>query len=651
MSPAKPKATKTTTKAKAVKKTAARTVDSTELSPSIAIEQALGNAGLLHSARPARVVVAVSGGIDSMALLYATQKLRKNHPHLQVFAAGIDHGWRPAPLPELDPIWQQCQQWQVPVMTSLLSRGLAKTETVARQARYSALEAIAEHIDAHAILTAHHADDQIETLLMRVLRGTGVQGLSGIPAQRLLDDSQVPVLRPWLKLTKGDLLAYAESNQLRWHDDETNNDTRHVRNSLRKEVIPYLEKSFPNTRQALSRLATLASEEQDMLEALITPYWHGLFDGQQLNLITLNQLAKPLKKNLLVRFLQHYQLPINYDTIDRVLAFVEGSDKTQASAQRLSIESPDDTADSHWHLAINQHTLRVVANDAATMGLANSDADEDALSPDPVAFRLPQLFPTWAGVGPAAASDDDDKTDTDAIRNESIINDADDDEDDTDAYSDADATLDADIGDDAELDDLADDSIDEADDDELDSGDLETDGEAEAPTSAIGGASSESDDDKSDVGSPGKLIETPALHQSRSQFIALPDYNAELEITRLGPDEVIPEPLPNPTENIIYANLKLLINDTLSIRTRRSGDRIHPLGMMNAMRLKNYFINRGIPQEDRATIPLLTTGSDVLWAVGIGFSELFRIEKRPTHRLTWRTIEPGSSDSALPTTP
>ncbi len=636
MPPAKPK----TTKAKATKKTAGRavTAPSPSVSPSAAIEQALGNAGLLHSARPARVLVAVSGGIDSMALLFATQKLRKNHPNLHVFAAGIDHGWRPAPLPELDPIWQQCQQWQVPVMTSLVPRTLAKTETVARQARYSALEAIANHMDAHAILTAHHGDDQIETLLMRVLRGTGVQGLSGIPAQRLLDDSQVPVLRPWLSLTKDELLAYAESNQLRWHDDETNNDTRHIRNALRKEVIPYLEKSFPNTRQALSRLATLASEEQDMLEALITPYWHGLFDGQQLNLITLNQLAKPLKKTLLIRFLQHYQLPINYDAIDRVLAFVEGSDPTQATAQRLSIESPDGSADSHWHLAINQHTLRVVANEAHMDSAGNATETTDN-QPAPVAFRLPQLFPTWAGVGPAAASDDDDKTDTDAIRNESLVSDTDDD-DDSDATN---TDLDVDTDGELDLDDLGDLN----DDDDGDDIDPEladnSDNTEEAPTDDDSddddNTDKEADDDASDTDSPGKLIATPALHQSRTQYIALPDYGAELEITRLGPDEVIPEPLPNPTETTIYANLKLLINDTLSIRTRRSGDRIHPLGMMNAMRLKNYFINRGLPQERRGTIPLLTTGSDVLWAVGIGFSELFRIEKRPTHRLTWRTLE------------
>lgn len=169
------------------------------------------------------------------------------------------------------------KQWNLPFYLRLLDGSQLKSggsvEENARIARYQALHEIAAlpEVNADFIATAHHANDQAETVLMRILRGTGVHGLSGISEVR--SDG---IFRPFLRISKQDLLHYAETNHLEWREDETNADTAYSRNFIRLGLLPTLSKENANAVQQLSQIASLAASANRKIlraaENALSPY-------------------------------------------------------------------------------------------------------------------------------------------------------------------------------------------------------------------------------------------------------------------------------------------------------------------------------------------------------------------------------------------
>jgi len=180
-------------------------------------------------------------------------------------AAHLDHGMRPGSADDARWVAGLCRAWQVPLISRRLSEAPGD-EASARAARYGFLSRASEESEADAILTAHHADDQAETVLFRVVRGTGLRGLGGIaPARGRLH-------RPLLSRTRRELEAYARRNRLSWRRDPTNRSMAHARNRIRHEVIPVLETVLGrDVRPSLARLARnarRAEEESAALEAV-----------------------------------------------------------------------------------------------------------------------------------------------------------------------------------------------------------------------------------------------------------------------------------------------------------------------------------------------------------------------------------------------
>jgi tRNA(Ile)-lysidine synthetase-like protein len=211
----------------------------------------------------APLLAAISGGVDSVALLYALVATGRKPVVLH-----FDHGWRQASA--ADAIWVRdlAHSHGLRYVTGKRRPGrkYGMREADARAARYRFFAQVARKLGTPHLVLAHHADDQVETFLLQLLRGSGAAGRGMDPVSTR---EGLTLHRPWLALWKKDLLAYARKQKLAWRDDSTNADTRHRRNLVRRQVLPYLRKKFgPQVEPNLWRAAEIARAESQWLDAL-----------------------------------------------------------------------------------------------------------------------------------------------------------------------------------------------------------------------------------------------------------------------------------------------------------------------------------------------------------------------------------------------
>jgi tRNA(Ile)-lysidine synthase len=204
-------------------------------------------------ARGERVLVAVSGGPDSMALLHVLSLLRSKLA-FGLFAHGVDHGLREASAAELDLAETFARSLDVPFARTRVSVPLGgNLQARARVARWDALRSAASRAGAARVATGHHADDRAETLLMRLVRGTGLEGLAVLPP---LDGDRI---RPFYRARRSDVEAHVSRHQVPFSLDPSNRDPRFLRTRVRHELLPVLERLSP---RAVEHLCTLADRAQ-----------------------------------------------------------------------------------------------------------------------------------------------------------------------------------------------------------------------------------------------------------------------------------------------------------------------------------------------------------------------------------------------------
>lgn len=214
---------------------------------------------------PGMYVVAVSGGVDSVVLLHALQ----GRPDVRIVVAHYDHGIRPDSGQDRLHVQGLARRYGLPFVFDEGRLGTKASEAVAREARYAFLHKTRQAVGADAIVTAHHKDDLLETVVINMLRGTGRKGLGGLRSTDI-------VKRPLLNRTKADLLAYAQKHGLQWREDSTNTDTNYLRNHIRHQVLPRLSE---NDRQKLHAIAQdtqqLNSEIDNIIAAFLQAHTHG----------------------------------------------------------------------------------------------------------------------------------------------------------------------------------------------------------------------------------------------------------------------------------------------------------------------------------------------------------------------------------------
>ncbi len=236
-------------------------------------------ASLTHcGSTSSRLLIALSGGLDSVVLLALAADWLKRGADTQnprsetadsplemaVRAVYIDHGLQSQSAQWGKHCAKLCESLSVSFQTIKVSVDLdsgLSPEAAARDARYAALEAILS--DDEYCCTAHHADDQAETLLIQLFRGAGVHGLAGMPACREFANGYL--LRPLLNVSRAELYRYAQDQKLEWIEDPSNADTRYDRNFIRSEVLPLIAQRWPQVTRSLSRSAGHCGDAMQIL--------------------------------------------------------------------------------------------------------------------------------------------------------------------------------------------------------------------------------------------------------------------------------------------------------------------------------------------------------------------------------------------------
>lgn len=249
----------------------------------------------------ARIVVGLSGGLDSVVLLHALAACAPARA-LRVSALHVHHGLSPNADGWAEFCMRCCGQLRVElavVRVEVSDRAALGIERAARRARYRAYGASG----ADLVALAHHADDQAETVLLQLFRGAGPAGLAAMPEARPADAGP-GYWRPLLPLPRTSLLAYARAHQLRWIEDESNADPAFARNLLRLEVFPRLERAFPGYRRTLARAALNAADADRLTADLAQLDLRGCIDGSALRVGPLLALAPVRQANAVRHWLR-----------------------------------------------------------------------------------------------------------------------------------------------------------------------------------------------------------------------------------------------------------------------------------------------------------------------------------------------------------
>ena len=280
-------------------------------------------------------LVGVSGGPDSLCLLHALHSLGYH-----IIATHVNHGLRPEADDEEQMVKQSAGELGVEFTSSKVdvlsyaSENSISIEEAARTMRYHSLFAHAEKMGASAVLVGHTADDQVETILMHLLRGSGLVGLRGMEIRSVPNpwSDHIPLIRPLLSSWREEIMKYLADQGLKPISDQSNLDTTFFRNRLRHELLPILEKYNPHIRENLQRVGLILRDDFAVINQITTEAWESNLARQGLDYLAFHltgfrELPLSIQRYLLRRAVA-YHLPglrdVDFDCIERGIGFLCG---------------------------------------------------------------------------------------------------------------------------------------------------------------------------------------------------------------------------------------------------------------------------------------------------------------------------------------
>ena len=252
---------------------------------------------------PGRYIVAVSGGVDSMVLL----DVLRQQPGLELAAAYYDHGIRLDSDEDRALVESIALQHALPFFTEQGKLGANASEATARDKRYDFLHRVQDTWGAVAIMTAHHQDDVLETAIINLIRGTGRKGLASIT-----DTNELR--RPFLHITKQDVLVYAKTHAITWREDSTNSDPKYLRNHIRQAIMP---KFSAHARAKLLQIIHTAHEQNIAIDNIITQFITLENLSISRNLVIFSNFS--VSCELLATWLRHHAVEFDRKSIERMV--------------------------------------------------------------------------------------------------------------------------------------------------------------------------------------------------------------------------------------------------------------------------------------------------------------------------------------------
>lgn len=312
--------------------------------------------------KDSRIILGVSGGADSLVLL---DLLSMDY---QVVIAHFNHKLRSESSQDAETIKNITEYYKLPFILGdgdvyeYAQTNHLSIEEAARELRYRYLFDQAEIFNAQAVAVGHHADDQVETVLMHLLRGTGLDGLTGMEYRSLPTpwSNKIPLIRPLLQIWRSEIDLYCAENKISPLIDSTNTDTKYFRNRIRQNLIPELETYVPGFRKRLWRTADLIRNDRILLEEQTEDAWQTVVTKRESGYVVLqrnifNNLSLGLKRRLIRKVifsLRLYERDVDYDLVQRAIDFVSQPTATKKADLgldlKISIEE-DQINISNWN--------------------------------------------------------------------------------------------------------------------------------------------------------------------------------------------------------------------------------------------------------------------------------------------------------------
>lgn len=282
----------------------------------------------LRVGKPESIAVAVSGGADSVALLFSLKKLSETHP-IKLYCCHVNHGLRAQSDEEAFYVKTLCADWNIPYFQrSLELHVAANIEENARNARYAALWDMAKTVGAKIIATGHHQEDQAETVLMHLMYGAGGRGLSG------MKEFNLGIWRPFLSIAKYNLVALLREHDISWREDESNQNNDFTRNAIRNSLMPRMDALYPGVSGKITQTASILQAQEDMLDSHVAKWLdtHAFMCGDlcwcNKKALVVEHIA--MQRKIVRKLAEYFRVTLNFTQVEHVLqaAYPDAISKT-----------------------------------------------------------------------------------------------------------------------------------------------------------------------------------------------------------------------------------------------------------------------------------------------------------------------------------
>ena len=265
------------------------------------------------------IIVGFSGGADSSCLLDIMQRIA-DEKRIKLIAAHYNHNWRGIySKKEMENCKKYCTKLGIEIYTETCNENIRKTETEARNLRYDFFKRVIDKYNADALFTAHNYDDNAETVLYRIIKGTGIDGLCGIRPVR------EKFYRPFLNITRKEIEEYCRIHNLNPNRDSSNNDIKYNRNFIRYKIIPILEQINPYAKKSLNNLIQTAAADKNIIKEYILS--KKIYYQDKIKTAEYKKLSKDMKFRIIYDFIQKTGAEYSREKIENIYNFLENLNK------------------------------------------------------------------------------------------------------------------------------------------------------------------------------------------------------------------------------------------------------------------------------------------------------------------------------------